>query len=103
MGIAVLGPLTIDDDERHGFRDRVVLQALVVMAGEVVDKQVLADALWGERPPMSWPKMVQGCIVRLRRLLPPGTIETTPHGYRLLLPRGPARRAAFRAAARSGP
>jgi len=38
----------------------VVLEALVVRADEVVDKQVLADALWGEALPASWPKMVQG-------------------------------------------
>ncbi len=62
----------------------MVLQALVVRADEVVDKQTLADALWGEELPASWSKMVQGCIVRLRRQLPPGAIETTPYGYRLL-------------------
>ena len=33
MGIAVLGPLTIDGDDGHGLRDRVVLEALVVRAG----------------------------------------------------------------------
>ena len=84
MGIAVLGPLTIDGDDGHGLRDRVVLEALVVRAGDVVDKQVLADALWGDALPASWPKMVQGCIVRLRKRLPPGTIENTPYGYRLV-------------------
>ena len=83
--IAVLGPITIDGEDGRGARDRVVLQALVVKAGEVVDKQVLADALWGDSLPASWSKMVQGCIVRLRRQLPPGTIETTPYGYRLVV------------------
>ena len=57
----------------------------MVRAGTVVDKQELADALWGDTLPASWPKMVQGCIVRLRRQLPPGTIETTPYGYRLVV------------------
>ncbi len=85
MAIAVLGPLTIDGEDSHGARDRVVLEALVVRADEAVDKQVLADALWGEVLPASWPKMIQGCIVRLRRLLPPGSIETTPYGYRLVV------------------
>lgn len=85
VGIAVLGPLTIDGEDSHGVRDRVVLEALVVRADEAVDKQVLADALWGEALPSSWPKMIQGCIVRLRRLLPAGSIETTPYGYRLVL------------------
>ena len=85
VGIAVLGPLTIDGEDGHGLRDRVVLQALVVKADEVVDKQTLADALWGEELPASWSKMVQGCIVRLRRQLAPGSIETTPYGYRLTI------------------
>lgn len=84
MGIAVLGPLAIDGENGLGLRDRVVLEALVVRAEEVVDKAVLADALWGDATPISWPKMVQGCIVRLRRALPPGSIETTPYGYRLV-------------------
>ena len=85
VGIAVLGPLTIDGDDGHGVRDRVVLEALVVMAGEVVDKQVLADALWGDPLPASWSKMVQGCIVRLRKQLTRESIETTPYGYRLVV------------------
>lgn len=41
------------------------------------------EVLWGESPPASAPKIVQGCIARLRRLLGPSTIETTPTGYRL--------------------
>jgi WD40 repeat protein/DNA-binding SARP family transcriptional activator/energy-coupling factor transporter ATP-binding protein EcfA2 len=87
MGIAVLGPLTVDGltgSLRH--HDRVVLTALAVRPGEVVSAERLADALWGEEPPRTWSKVVQGSIVRLRKALGPGVIETTPRGYRLTLP-----------------
>jgi DNA-binding SARP family transcriptional activator/WD40 repeat protein len=91
VGIAVLGPLTIEGDrgtpKAAGPRDRVVLVALAVRAGEVVGAAELADALWGERmPPPTWTKVVQGCVVRLRKLLGVHAIETVPAGYRLAVP-----------------
>jgi WD40 repeat protein/DNA-binding SARP family transcriptional activator len=85
VGIEVLGPAAIDGTDGLTLRDRVVLQALVVRAGEIVDKQVLADALWGDDLPASWSKVVQGCIARLRKLLPRDAITTTPQGYRLTI------------------
>jgi DNA-binding SARP family transcriptional activator/WD40 repeat protein len=87
VGIAVLGPLTIQGERKNlARRDRVVLAALVVHPGEVVSAGVLADVLWGERPPASWSKVVQGCVVRLRKLLGNRSIETSPDGYRLTIP-----------------
>lgn len=86
MGIGVLGPLTIDGVAgplRH--HDRVVLTALAARPGDVVSADRLADALWGDSPPETWSKVVQGCIMRLRKVLGVGAIETTPHGYRLTL------------------
>jgi WD40 repeat protein/DNA-binding SARP family transcriptional activator len=88
VDVAVLGPLTVDG-VATGLprRDRVVLAALAVSAGDAVSAERLADALWGgDRPPASWVKVVQGCVVRLRRLLGPAAIETTPAGYRLAIP-----------------
>ena len=84
MGIAVLGPLTIDGVGgllRH--HDRVVLTVLAVRPGEPVSADRLADALWGDSPPETWSKVVQGCVVRLRKVLGTESIETTPQGYRL--------------------
>jgi DNA-binding SARP family transcriptional activator/WD40 repeat protein len=84
MGIAVLGPLTIDGVGgalRH--HDRVVLTVLAVRPGEPVSADRLADALWGDTPPETWSKVVQGCVVRLRKILGADSIETTPHGYQL--------------------
>ncbi|MGZ8736673.1 MAG: nSTAND1 domain-containing NTPase [Nocardioides sp.] len=86
MGIAVLGPLTVDEvagQLRH--QDRVVLTALAVRPGDVVSADQLADALWGDDPPDTWGKVVQGCVMRLRKALGPAAIETTPLGYRLTL------------------
>ena len=86
MGIAVLGPLSIDGVASVlGRRDRAVLSALAVRPGEVLSADQLADVLWPDEPPASWSKVVQGCVVRLRKLLGPGSIETLPSGYRLTL------------------
>ena len=62
-----------------------MLTALALHEGEVVSGEQLADALWGDAVPASWNKVVQGCIVRLRKALGPGSIDTDPHGYRLVL------------------
>ena len=88
VGIALLGPLSVDGlPAPTAPRDRMVLGALALRLGEVVSAERLADALWGERPPTSWNKVVQGCVVRVRKLLGPGAIETLPQGYRLVLAR----------------
>jgi len=87
VGIAVLGPVSIDGrSDALGRRDRVVLAALTVHPGEGVTADGLADLLWGEDPPASAAKIVQGCVVRLRKLLGSHAIETTPDGYRLTVP-----------------
>ncbi|HEX3296603.1 MAG TPA: BTAD domain-containing putative transcriptional regulator [Nocardioides sp.] len=84
MRIGVLGPLEIDErGARLGTRDRVVLAALAMHPGDVVSVEQLADAVWGEEPPATWSKNVQGCISRLRKLLGPDLIETAGPGYRL--------------------
>jgi len=84
VDIAVLGPLVVDGGTVSlSPRDRVVLAALVVRQGEEVSGEQLADALWGDDPPASWGKVVPGCVMRLRRVLGAGAIETTTNGYRL--------------------
>ena len=84
MGIAVLGPLEVDGT-RDGLapRDRVVLSALVVRAGDPISTDALADALWGDDLPASWAKVVHGCIARLRKRLGAAAIESVAAGYRL--------------------
>ena len=84
MAISVLGPLTVDGDASSlGPRDRVVLEVLVLRLGEVVSAERLADAMWGDVPPPTWNKVVQGCVVRLRKVLGTAAIETSTAGYRL--------------------
>ena len=80
----MLGPLELDGTTSTlGLRDRVVLEALAVRPGAVVRAESLAEAIWGETPPPSWPKVVQGCVSRLRKTLGGDVIETAEHGYRL--------------------
>ncbi|MCW2766487.1 MAG: transcriptional regulator, family [Nocardioides sp.] len=86
MGITVLGPLTIDGSGRLSRRDRVVLETLATRPGHPVSADQLADALWADQPPASAAKVLQGCIVRLRKELGPEAIETCSHGYLLTVP-----------------
>jgi DNA-binding SARP family transcriptional activator len=80
----VLGPLEVDGAaEVLGPRDRVVVSALALRPGERVDAEVLAEALWGEAPPASAAKVVQGCVSRLRKSLGADAIETVAGGYRV--------------------
>ena len=84
MGIAVLGPLEVDG-QVNGLspRDRVVLSALVVRAGDPSSTEALADVLWGDNLPPSWAKVVHGCVARLRKRLGAAAIESGTAGYRL--------------------
>ena len=60
-----------------------MLAALVVGGDEPFSVDQLAAALWGDRPPASWRKILHGCVNRLRRALGPAAIETVATGYRL--------------------
>jgi DNA-binding SARP family transcriptional activator/WD40 repeat protein len=86
--IGVLGPLTVaGDGPPLAPRDRVVLAALVVGRGGVVGADTLADARWnGSGPPASWSKVIQGCVVRIRKSVGVASIETDGKGYRLVAP-----------------
>lgn len=84
--VGVLGPLEVDGGAvTLGRRDRVVLAALAVRPGATVRAEAIAEALWGDDPPASGAKVVQGCIMRLRKSLGAGTIQTSASGYRLAL------------------
>ncbi|MGI8993777.1 MAG: BTAD domain-containing putative transcriptional regulator [Nocardioidaceae bacterium] len=82
MRVRLLGPLELEPEGRGlSPRDRIVLAALVVRSGVSCSADELADALWGDHPPASWSKVVQGCVMRLRRALGPDSIRTTGTGY----------------------
>ena len=61
--IGILGPLELDEGSaKLGSRDRIVLAALAMSPGELFTPEQLADAVWGDDPPASWSKNLQGCI-----------------------------------------
>ncbi|MBM7505901.1 BTAD domain-containing putative transcriptional regulator [Agromyces aurantiacus] len=85
MSIRVLGPIEVDGGQELRPRDRNVLAALVVRHGRPVAPAEIAEAVWGDAPPASWPKQVQICMVRLRKVLSHDAIETVgDDGYRLV-------------------
>ncbi|WP_175525233.1 BTAD domain-containing putative transcriptional regulator [Microbacterium sp. cf046] len=85
MDLRVLGVLTLEEGRiQLAPRDRLVLAALAVRIDTPVTAESLAAALWGEDPPTSWSKVIPGCIMRLRRLIAPASIETSSTGYRLV-------------------
>jgi DNA-binding SARP family transcriptional activator len=86
VGIRLLGPPMVDS-AIGGLapRDRKVLVVLAVQRGRVMMPEQVADALWGDRPPSSWPTQVQICVGRLRKALGATAIDTTSGGYRLTL------------------
>ena len=46
-----------------------MLALLVLRAGEVVSRDALVDALWGDDPPATAVKTLQGYVARVRRAL----------------------------------
>ena len=82
VDIRVLGDLTIDGG-RLTPKERSLLAALVLRSGDLVAPSELADAIWGDGLPATWPKQVQALVVRLRRALGAAAVATKPAGYRL--------------------
>src|SRR3954469_12613616 len=111
MELRVMGPLEFAGDggvvEVPAGKPRALLALLLVERGRGVPADVLVDRLWGERPPATAAKIVQGYVSRLRRLLPPGVLETRAPGYVLRVGEGQLDLARFEAlrrnAAASGP
>ncbi|MEV7415212.1 AfsR/SARP family transcriptional regulator [Streptomyces sp. NPDC089919] len=103
MEFRILGPVQIYDERTDvrivptGAKQRALLGALVVKAGQVVSADRLVDELWSEHPPANAANALQAHVARLRRLLPvqaPGSGEahhewlvTRPLGYVLRLGR----------------
>jgi class 3 adenylate cyclase len=85
----ILGALDAHDGERSmplgGPKPRALLGVLLLHANEVVSIERLVDELWGERPPATAQKLVQGYVHALRKHLGRDTLVTVTHGYRLRL------------------
>jgi predicted ATPase/DNA-binding SARP family transcriptional activator len=88
MEIRVLGSIEVVDDDGPAqlpaLMQRRLLAALVLGAREARSADVLIDALWGESPPPSAPKLLQVYVSQLRKLLPAAAqIRTRTGGYAL--------------------
>src|SRR5262249_41943062 len=81
----ILGPLEAVVAGRPvplgGAQQRALLAVLVVRRGVVVATDRLVDELWGERPPPTASKTVQGYVAALRKVLTGDVIITRGRGY----------------------
>ena len=87
MEFAVLGRLEVRIDGEGtplgGPKQRALLALLLLSANEVVSRDHLVDALWGERAPASAQRSLDSYVSRLRALLGSDRIERRPPGYLL--------------------
>ena len=90
MEFRVLGPLEVSAAGRPlslgGRKQRTVLAMLLLHANELVPRDRLIDALWGEEPPAEAEANLRVYIARLRKLLAAEangrpSVETNANGY----------------------
>jgi DNA-binding SARP family transcriptional activator/streptogramin lyase len=83
----VLGPLEVESENGRltlgGSRQRAVLATLVLHVNEVVPRDRLLEAVWGESPPDTAASALQGYVSALRKTLGAGVIVTRAPGYAL--------------------
>jgi predicted ATPase/DNA-binding SARP family transcriptional activator len=84
--LRVLGPVELVGADGPvplgGEKQRRLLAALALRAGQALPAEVLVDAVWGPTPPPSAGKLLQVYVSQLRKLLePPIAIRTRPRGY----------------------
>ncbi len=83
----ILGPLEVVDHERPvrlgGPKQRALLAILLLGRGEVVSSDRVIDQLWGERPPATAAKTLQGYVSHLRKALGNEVLLTRGGGYLL--------------------
>ena len=84
----MLGPLEVASSRRRleigTGKPAALLALLLVRANEVVSTDQLIEGLWGERPPKSAPKLLQGYVSHLRRALADLPWDENPGGGGLL-------------------
>jgi DNA-binding SARP family transcriptional activator len=83
----ILGPLEVLRDGApvtvRGAKQRTLLAALLLRAGEAVSAESLIDALWGEEPPPTARTGLQVQVSKLRKLLDGVPLRTRGSGYAL--------------------
>lgn len=90
MQIGMLGSFEVRLDDGGvadvpGPRLRTLLVALALEPGRVVPRAALVDWIWAEQPPADATNALQRLVSRLRKVLPDGSVEGQPAGYRLLV------------------
>jgi YVTN family beta-propeller protein len=87
MEFLILGPLEVRNGEHTvrlgAAKQRALLGVLLLHANEAVSTARLVDELWGETPPATAEKLVQGYVHALRKQLGDGVLQTQSPGYRL--------------------
>jgi DNA-binding SARP family transcriptional activator/DNA-binding beta-propeller fold protein YncE len=87
MEFLILGPLEVRNGEHTvrlgAAKQRALLGVLLLHANEAVSTARLVDELWGETPPTTAEKLVQGYVHALRKQLGDGVVQTQAPGYRL--------------------
>ena len=86
--IGMLGSFEVRTDDGAladvlGARLRGLLIALALEPGRVLPKATLVDWIWGEHPPAEAANALHRLVSRLRKALPPGSVEGHTDGYRL--------------------
>jgi predicted ATPase/DNA-binding SARP family transcriptional activator len=87
--LRVLGPIEVLGETGPvalgGAKPRALLAALAINRGATSTTDELIDALWGESPPVSAPKLLQVYVSQLRKVLPVGLrVITGATGYSLV-------------------
>src|SRR5688500_8384235 len=89
MEFRIRGPLEVRRGQHTvrlgAAKQRALLGVLLLHANETVSTSRLVDELWGERPPGTAEKLVQGYVHALRKQLGADLFETQAPGYRLSL------------------
>ena len=87
MDFAILGPVEarLDGSEvaLGGPKQRALLTVLLLARNEIVSRDRLVEALWGERAPPTVQRSLDSYVSRLRRLLGENRIERRTPGYLL--------------------
>jgi YVTN family beta-propeller protein len=92
MEFRVLGSLEVVDHDGPvalgAPKQRALLAVLLLHRGEPVSSDRLIDEIWGEQPPASATKLVQGYVSSLRKVLGDGRLVTQGRGYVLRVEQG---------------